>query len=341
MIYKINMENICLLCQRRDANKTGSHIIPSFFMKRINGDGKRDHEIGFEIKNGVVESYFGRDIYEDARRAITDQKEKLESRDNYDVRDFIFCNDCEKYFSTLESAYAPSLSLTYKEGRNTINNKVTPSEAMLFWCSLVWRVSVTGHLGHKLYQDYEERLRSALSNNNIEHLGVKYALFRCKDYGKESGKGTVVCLEIKDNTVLMIVDDYMLVMVFDIADEQHEVVLLEIGLKLVPNKLNDGIRPEEIAPFPKQIFDLVMASVIRAAVKTMNLPVKFSELHKALFGGTLPDDVLNDILKLMQSHDCKLGDRYTVEHYAWCYKEVLIAKGFIIDNKDGTYTLSR
>ena len=61
--------NNCLLCQQHEADKTGSHIIPSFLMKRINGEGKRDNEIGFEIKNGIVETYFGRDIYEDKRKA--------------------------------------------------------------------------------------------------------------------------------------------------------------------------------------------------------------------------------------------------------------------------------
>ena len=38
--------NNCLLCQQYEADKTGSHIIPSFLMKRINGEGKRDNEIG-------------------------------------------------------------------------------------------------------------------------------------------------------------------------------------------------------------------------------------------------------------------------------------------------------
>ena len=42
--------NRCLLCKYREADKTGSHIIPSFLMKRINGDGQRDHEVGFEKK---------------------------------------------------------------------------------------------------------------------------------------------------------------------------------------------------------------------------------------------------------------------------------------------------
>lgn len=35
-----NMQN-CLLCQHNEADKTGSHIIPSFLMKRINGGGER------------------------------------------------------------------------------------------------------------------------------------------------------------------------------------------------------------------------------------------------------------------------------------------------------------
>ena len=333
------MNKECLLCKHHNADKTGSHIIPSFFMKRINGDGKRDHEIGFAIKNGLVDSYFGRDVYEDQRRAITDQEEKMESRENYDVRDFIFCSDCEKYFSTLESAYAPSLLLNYTDGKNTVNNKVPSSVALLFWCSLVWRASVTGHLGHRLHPAYEERLRLALSINSIEDINVKYALFRCKDYRKVSGKGTAVCMDVKDNTVLMIVDDYMLIMVFNITGEQHEDVLMDIGLKLVPNKLNDGIKPEEIAPFPVDIFNLIMASVIRIAVKSMNLPNRFSGLHNALFGKSLPDDILNDILKLMQSHKCKLGDRYTIKNYAWCYKEVLKNRGYILENGDGTLSL--
>ena len=156
-----------------------------------------------------------------------------------------------------------------------------------------------------------------------------------------SGKGTAVCMDVKDNMVLMIVDDYMLIMVFNITGEQHEDVLMDIGLKLVPNKLNDGIKPEEIAPFPVDIFNLIMASVIRVAVKSMNLPKRFSGLHNALFGNSLPNDILNDILKLMQSHKCKLGDRYTIEHYAWCYKEVLKTRGYIIENGDGTLSLSR
>ena len=105
----------CLLCRQREADKTGSHIIPSFLMKRINGEGKRDHEIGFKIKQGIVDTYFGRDIYEEKRKDITDNEEKIYSRENYDVIDHIFCKDCEDFFASLESKYAPSLNLHFSE----------------------------------------------------------------------------------------------------------------------------------------------------------------------------------------------------------------------------------
>lgn len=87
----------CLLCQQREADKTGSHIIPSFLMKRVNGNGKRDHEIGFKIIHGIVDTYFGRDVYEEKRKDITDNEEKFYSRENYDVVDHILCKDCEVF----------------------------------------------------------------------------------------------------------------------------------------------------------------------------------------------------------------------------------------------------
>lgn len=331
----------CLLCKERNADKTGSHIVPSFIMKRINGDGMRDHEVGFEIRGAIVEPYFGRDIYEDKRREITDLEDKMESRDNYDVSDYLFCTECEKYFGRLESAYAPSLSLCFSEKRTTINNKVSPCDALLFWCSIIWRVSVTGHLGHRLNPELEERLRIALATNNTYDLNVKYALFRCKDYGTIDGRGTSVCMDVNDKTVLLVADDFMLVMVFDIGAEQQEVNLMDIGVSLKPDSLNDGVKPEEISPMPVHIFDYVMQSVMRIAVRSMQLPDKFEGLHKVVFGGGLPEELLTDILYLMQSHPCKMGDRYSVKHYALCYKEVLKKHGCIRENEDDTFTIIR
>ena len=53
------------MCQRNDADKTGSHIIPSFLMKRINGGGQRDHEIGFVSRHSKTRQLKG--VREDSR----------------------------------------------------------------------------------------------------------------------------------------------------------------------------------------------------------------------------------------------------------------------------------
>lgn len=333
-----NKMNNCLLCQQCEADKTGSHIIPSFLMKRINGDGKRDHEVGFEIKNGIVETYFGRDIYEDKRKDITDNEKKYYSRENKDIKDYIFCKQCEDYFASLEMKYAPSLNLQIAEDTTTKNTKLSPSEALLFWCSLVWRASVTGHLGSRLKPELEEKLRVALVSNSTDNLNVKYALFRCKDYYKQTGNGTSVCMDIKDNNVLLIVDDFMLVMVFDM-EEERDIELFGINFDLKGAKLNDGKKEEEISPIPYNVFSKIMLSIIHLIIENMNLPKNFNEIHKRIFGNEIPENLLIEIFNLMLNTG-KLGDKYTVEHYAWCYKEVLKKNGLIQENEDETFTIN-
>ena len=73
-------------------------------------------------------------------------------------------------------------------------------------------------------------------------------------------------------------------------------------------------------------------------VKNMNLPHKFHEMHKLVFRTELPEEILNDVITMIHN-TAKLGDKYTVEHYAWCYKETLIKHGLIIDNGDNSYRI--
>ena len=336
VILKIYIMQNCLLCQHNEADKTGSHIVPSFLMKRINGGGERDHEVGFEIKDGLVNVYFGRDIYEEKRKVITDNEDKLYSRENLDVRDHVFCKDCERYFSNLESPYAQSLNLNYTEDKLTRNTKVSPSEALLFWCSVVWRVSVTEHLGCRLKPGLEERLRVALETKSVDGLNVKYALFRCKDYSKISGHDTLAYMDVVGNDVVLLVDEYLLVMLFDVEDDVHVVKLLGNKFSLKRNLLNDGIKIEEISLLPPFYFSCLINSILQMLIKNMRLPHKFNEMHKYVFGTKLPEEILNDIITMIHN-TAKLGDKYTVEHYAWCYKEALIKHGLIIDNGDGSY----
>ena len=58
-------------------------------MKRINsvdGCNQRDHEVGFSIGLGTVETYFGREVYEDKRREYTDDESRMDDRTNLTQR---------------------------------------------------------------------------------------------------------------------------------------------------------------------------------------------------------------------------------------------------------------
>lgn len=327
----------CILCKNNVANKTGSHIIPSFLMKRINGNGMRDHEIGFEIRKSIVNTYFGRDIDEDKRRDITDNEDKIDSRDNYDVEDYIFCKECEDYFGSLESKYAKSLGLPISAGNTITNRKASPTDALLFWCSIVWRVSATKHLGISLSSELEEKLRLALVSRDISYLGVKYALFRSKDYSKKTGAGTFASMDVQKNSILLFVDEYILAMFFAGTINYH-VENCAIEMNLNEAALNDGTQYEIISYIPAGDFSSLVDSIIYDTVGNMNLIENIQCLHKSLFGVDIPEVVLKNCIDLVLNTG-KLGDRYTVNHYAWCYKETLRRHGLVLDNEDGTFRL--
>ena len=66
--------------------------------------------------------------------------------------DYVFCEDCEKRFSTIESYYAEIL-----DGKKSY----PPEIPYLFWMSVMWRMSV-GDMGCKMDRDHEEKLRKVL-----------------------------------------------------------------------------------------------------------------------------------------------------------------------------------
>ena len=130
----------------------------------------------------------------------------------------------------------------------------------------------------------------------------------------------------------------MLVMLFDMIDEKSDTELLEIGIRLKKNSMNNGQKAEEIAPLPIEIFSQLMSSIIRVFIKDMCLPETFNALHKRIFGEEIPQNVLGEIFNQLQE-DCKLGDKYTIQNYSWCYREALKKFGYIIENGDGILEL--
>ena len=138
----------CKLCKTNDANQTGSHLIPFFLMKRVDGEGgskERGKELGFKITSSDVKLYHGQSILPEKIEELigkrTDEEieaSKEESRTDV-VIDNIFCSDCEKRFGALESHYSNSLS---KSGSKDFKSGVAPHISLLFWFGILWRMSI-------------------------------------------------------------------------------------------------------------------------------------------------------------------------------------------------------
>lgn len=213
----------CKLCQINDATQTGSHIIPSFLMKRvdnIDGSTKRDKELGFAISNIDSKGYFGRDVspekLEDVFGEISD--DEIENSRSPEIIDNMLCPSCEKRFSVIETEYAKTLNVNQTDSYNTQINK---NIAFAFWLSIIWRILVSERHNLKLDPKKEEIIRTILN----EHLGdsveeikdlseqvvqnnIYYKLLRSPNYTK-SEAGFVFCKDQQCEPLAIIIGEFV------------------------------------------------------------------------------------------------------------------------------------
>src|SRR5512145_500874 len=105
----------CKLCNKDDADKTGSHIVPYFLMKMIDnerGKKERGKELGFNIGELVTTSYFGQSVLPEKLTEIYGELSDTEIEDNKVplIVDNFFCTDCESKLSQIENEYAKTLN---------------------------------------------------------------------------------------------------------------------------------------------------------------------------------------------------------------------------------------
>lgn len=189
----------CMLCRKNPADKPGSHMVSHMLIaKTFSYDGSKDRDkVVVDVTNlseGYREKYFGHHVYDDTvnkliGRSLTDEEIEEENKKvNALTRDYVFCEDCEKRFSTIESYYAEILDGKMKQ--------YPPEIPYLFWLSVMWRMSV-GDMGCKMERDHEEKLLKvldkclALKREDIvtkrNKLGYcAYSLYRTKDTRDET-----------------------------------------------------------------------------------------------------------------------------------------------------------
>ena len=292
-------------------------------MKRINsidGCNERDHELGFSIGLGTVESYFGRDVYEDRRRQYTDDESRIDDRTNLDIMDNVFCLECEKLFSKYENKYSQTYNLPFDK-ELVENTCLTGAEAALFWLGVICRISATCHSGAKQNPEFEEKLRRLVLSENTSDSNIYYALHYCKDY--RASNPTFALFDSKDNVAMLIVDEFMIELFNGTEATQSDVVLWGMNFKCDVPKLNNGVKPECIGLFPEKIFKYIIQNILHLLVKRIDFRGKFNEMHKTLFGRDMPETIFQEVMAEVRK--AKLADVYTVHNYAMAMKSVIQA----------------
>ncbi|MGV3588112.1 MAG: hypothetical protein ACO1OF_13990 [Adhaeribacter sp.] len=143
----------------------------------VNEEGytkRGDREISIRLGGSSTDAFFGRSVSPEAiietmGRELTE--EELENNVNHYTKDYFLCTSCENRLSKIEDYYATNSNKAQVNG-NIKLNKVKASIGILFWASILWRISVTKFTRFKGVTPKEEKkLRNILDlclGNSIE-----------------------------------------------------------------------------------------------------------------------------------------------------------------------------
>lgn len=142
----------CLLCGTKDATKKNSHILPKFISSDFLGDGNK--------RGYVIDSKIG------TKKVVQDSPKE----------DYIFCPDCEQYFSLIEGEIAVEIKKIHAEDNNDavepigLENIIIPPKIFhLFYYSQFWRASISNldlFSSFKLSKETEKYLKDELNKFN-------------------------------------------------------------------------------------------------------------------------------------------------------------------------------
>lgn len=153
------MKGVCKLCQLEKQLRKNSHIVPVFLLKHMIGE--RDEEASVAISNNDFnEFYVGRISSEKASEILIEQDEII--KPNPYARDYILCNECEKYLGVIEGECAKILE-KYKGRKTAIENIEEVYQIKLLALTIIWRCSISGFSVLSLPENTVEKLRNLIN----------------------------------------------------------------------------------------------------------------------------------------------------------------------------------
>jgi hypothetical protein len=327
----------CKLCKKRDADKKGSHIVPHLLLKRIeNIDGKtdRDYELGFTIEKHNVSSHFGRSLQperlEKTYGEVTD--DDIAKNKHPLIVDYFFCSFCEDRLAIIESEYSKTIN---NIGEGEYKSGVKTLIGILFWGSILWRISINGKSGVKLSHEQNETLRSILDTflpDKIENLDenlllesdfvkqTSYKLLRFNN--RKNDDATWLVFHPSFFKILcLFIDEYILA--FSLNDDYDELNKLDcfdandLIIQASKNKIGGD---EVIKTFDRSDFTRIGKVIVNKAKDTYLEGVNefLDKLHVEIGGqgSKMPDKIKHEIINELAFEEKKLGRKYTQKELA-------------------------
>ena len=328
----------CAICHLRPADKTNSHLIPSFFtamISSVDNSYKREKELLYTINEYITTTYVGRAVREEELLRSFDSvsDERLDMmKHNTDSRDYIFCPHCERKLGDyLESPWHDHLF----NKRN-----IEPTTAYFFWVSLLWRISAFEVMNFKLPTHIEEALRKRLNafiqakdrksdtSKLMNKLPFSYKVLYCEDfskhhegmiYGEYDRKSKIVSLILGDVVACFSFNKHKIFDRFSFHSleskfseapvndgSSHETVFIIDAdvLNAFNSKLIPKIQSIRLKGDRKRILDLWNLAINKL---DMPLPPKPSE------------PFIQFVIKQLYDETVKSGEKTTHEYFAKCF----------------------
>jgi len=147
---------ICPLCNKNNANDTGSHFIPYLLIKNIiqadpNEKRAANKSIAFQLGRNETNVTFGRGISQEEIEKILSKgidEFQPEYYSDFFVVDNKWCSNCEKRFSIIESFFKKVDTKLLEDKNRWFENPKRIEEnnllIRLFFYSIIWRLSISG-----------------------------------------------------------------------------------------------------------------------------------------------------------------------------------------------------
>lgn len=321
----------CELCKRAVADKTNSHIIPSFIICQTasaDGSGKRNHELVFSVGE-TAHAYLGNEVSQkEVEKDFDDlSEERIENElmKNAQTRDYVFCSSCEKALGNyLESPYAE-------------NSRKDKYVAYFFWMSVVWRINHFGLFTNcmpkfilaELRKCLDEYLQARKDGENLINIQQKYPfsyrVVTCRGYSKY-GKGCIYSEYDKSNRIYSIVlGDLIMCFNFKhtMLPDSYSFLGIEDTLRQAP--LNDGNSIEETRIVSEEVFENAYKIINEKTMPIyLNSEVKmilrlWNELEKKHYSmpSPIPSNVfIKRCLEHIHDENKKIGEKHTYRNFA-------------------------